>query len=118
MTDSAKQNTFTKTLKNTLMVFALMLSVSVFSQSSVNNSVTDAVVEPVSTSSQVSSSRASSNVEFVLWFMGTKQSPNSTISPESNSSTRNQIMTSGLAPNRLLIKAFLKKAVNFETSLV
>jgi hypothetical protein len=30
---------------------------------------------------------------------------------------KKQIITSGMAPNRLLIKAFLKKAVNFESSL-
>ncbi len=113
MTNSTKNNYSKKSLKNTLLVLVLMLSVSVFSQSPVS-SLTD--VEPASTTT-VATSRTASNVEFVLWFMGTKQNPNSTISTEGNS-TRNQILTSGLAPNRLLIKAFLKKAVNFETSMV
>jgi hypothetical protein len=49
--------------------------------------------------------------------MGSKQDPNSTISLE-GINTKKQIMTSGLAPNRLLIKAFLKKAINFEVALV
>ena len=48
--------------------------------------------------------------------MGSKQDPNSTISTE-GVNTKKQIMTSGLAPNRLLIKAFLKKAVNFESAV-
>jgi hypothetical protein len=48
--------------------------------------------------------------------MGSKQNPNSTISNE-GINTKKQIMTSGLAPNRLLIKAFLKKAVNFESAI-
>ena len=30
---------------------------------------------------------------------------------------KKQFMTSGTAPNRLLIKAFLKKAVNFEIAV-
>jgi hypothetical protein len=57
-----------------------------------------------------------SNIEFVLWFMGSKQNPNSTISTE-GINTKKQIITSGMAPNRLLIKAFLKKAVNFESAI-
>ncbi|MGA9637751.1 hypothetical protein [Flavobacterium sp.] len=113
MINSVKQNNFNKTLNNILVVFVLLFSVAVFSQSPVN-SLTE--VEQVSTTDNVSTSRASSNVEFVLWFMGTKQNPNTTISTEGHS-TRNEILTSGLAPNRLLIKAFLKKAVNFEISV-
>jgi hypothetical protein len=40
----------------------------------------------------------------MLWFMGSKQNPNSTISTE-GINTKKQIIT-GMAPNRLLIKAF------------
>jgi hypothetical protein len=47
--------------------------------------------------------------------MGSKQKPNSTISTE-GINTKKQIITSGMAPNRLLIK-LLKKAVNFESAL-
>jgi hypothetical protein len=42
--------------------------------------------------------------------MGSKQNPNSTISTE-GINTKKQIITSEMAPNRLLIKAFLKKAL-------
>ncbi len=56
-----------------------------------------------------------SNMNFVLWFMGSKQDPNVKILPAAGN-TRKQFMTSGTAPNRLLIKAFLKKAVNFEVA--
>jgi hypothetical protein len=44
-------------------------------------------------------------MEFVLWFMGSKQDPNTTISTE-ELIQKKQIMTSGIAPNRLLIKSF------------
>jgi len=57
----------------------------------------------------------SSNMNFVLWFMGSKQDPNAKILPEGVNSKK-EFMTSGTAPNRLLIKAFLKKAVNFESA--
>lgn len=97
-----------------LFIFVLVSNVSVFSQTSGNSAV-------VSTTNNITTevkedNKAASNVEFVLWFMGSKQDPNSTISNE-GINTKKQIMTSGLAPNRLLIKAFLKKAVNFEIAI-
>jgi hypothetical protein len=58
-----------------------------------------------------------SNMNFVLWFMGSKQDPNAKMLP-AGENTKKQFMTSGTAPNRLLIKAFLKKAVNFECATV
>ena len=58
-----------------------------------------------------------STMNFVLWFMGSKQDPNAKIAP-SETNTKKQFIISGTAPNRLLIKAFLKKAVNFETAVV
>ena len=116
MTAFAKNKDLKKSINNVLMMVVLLFSFSVFSQSNVENSLSEESAA-VSNSNQVNSTKSSS-MEFVLWFMGSKQSPNSTISTESNSSPRNQIITSGLAPNRLLIKAFLKKAVNFESAMV
>jgi hypothetical protein len=46
--------------------------------------------------------------------MGTKQDPNTT--DLYRGKHKKQIMTSGIAPNRLLIKAF-EEAVNFESAL-
>lgn len=68
------------------------------------------------TNVKLESSRATSNMEFALWFMGSKQDPNSTLSAE-GTNAKKLIITSGMAPNRLLIKAFLKKVVNYENSL-
>lgn len=58
-----------------------------------------------------------SNMSFVLWFMSAKQDPNAKIAP-CETTAKKQFMTSGTAPNRLLIKSFLKKAVNFEAATV
>ncbi len=57
------------------------------------------------------------NMNFVLWFMGTKQDPNAKMLPAGTNTTK-EFITSGTAPNRLLIKAFLKKAVNYESAIV
>jgi hypothetical protein len=52
-------------------------------------------------------STQSNSMNFVLWFMGSKQDPNGTISKK-KVQYKKQVITSG-SPNRLLIKAFLKK---------
>ena len=118
--------------KNTIifMMFVCMLlsNVAVFGQTAVeNNNVQSATIEnneivndnntiEISSMKQEATSNAS-NMNFVLWFMGSKQSPNATTVP-AGTTAKKQFMTSGTAPNRILIKAFLKKAVNFESAVV
>ena len=97
-----------------LLAFILLSNVAIFGQtvaqknSNSNNTIESNLVEKETTSN-------TSNMNFVIWFMGSKQNPSTTIIP-AGENTRKQFMTSGLAPNRLLIKAFLKKAVNFEVA--
>ncbi|MFM2368700.1 MAG: hypothetical protein RL619_1000 [Bacteroidota bacterium] len=100
-----------------LLVILLLSNVSVFGQSSENVVATNAIeVVSVAKQDNVSTSTTSNNMNFVLWFMGSKQDPNNTISTE-GINTKKQVITSGTAPNRLLIKAFLKKAVDLESML-
>jgi ribosomal protein L21 len=99
-----------------VILFVFASCTSVFSQS-VENAV---VTEEVSThrnTDKVTTVSSRSNTNFILWFMGSKQDPNRVISSE-GINTKKDIMTSGLAPNRLLLKAFLKKTVNLESTLV
>ena len=97
-----------------MLVFLLSSNVAVFGQTvaekntNSNTAIESNLVEKDATSN-------TSNMNFVIWFMGSKQNPSTTIIP-TGENTRKQFMTSGLAPNRLLIKAFLKKAVNFEVA--
>ncbi|WP_269221976.1 hypothetical protein [Flavobacterium sp. IMCC34518] len=62
---------------------------------------------------KVSTSNINSNVNFILWFMGTKEDVNSKIS--NDSSTKKSFLTSGREPNHLLLKTLLKKAINTKT---
>jgi hypothetical protein len=55
-----------------------------------------------------------SNLNFILWFMGTKENINGGISKEPFYSKKS-ILTSGREPNHLLIKTLLKKAINNKT---
>jgi hypothetical protein len=111
----SKQDDNKKRVNIVMMLFFLLLSnVAIFGQAVTeknadsNNTIENNIVEKETTSN-------SSNMNFVIWFMGSKQNPSATIIPVGEN-TRKQFMTSGLAPNRLLIKAFLKKAVNFEVA--
>ena len=114
MNNSKAINNKRKSITLFLMFGLFLLSNVSFSQTQVVNSL---VVNTIETTNEVKpENNKAATMEFVLWFMGSKQDPNSTISNE-GLNTKKQIMTSGLAPDRLLIKAFLKKAVNFESAL-
>ena len=100
-----------------MVAFILVSNTAVFAQTTKN--VVDVNTIDVDTNSKqnnVSAVSSSNTMNFVLWFMGSKQDPNSTISTE-GTNTKKQVITSGTAPNRLLIKTFLKKAVNLESMI-
>ena len=101
-----------------MLVFILVSSTTTFAQtenSIVVETTTDVTPEAkVETTSTLSSS--SNTMNFVLWFMGSKQEPKSAISID-GVNARKQVITSGAAPNRLLLKAFLKKAVDLDSML-
>jgi hypothetical protein len=109
-----------------MLVCVLLSNVSVFGQTTVESTTTQTATiqddEVVNTNVEMNTMKQeatsnTSNMNFVLWFMGSKQSPNSNALP-AGTTAKKQFMTSGSAPNRLLIRAFLKKAVNFEVSMV
>lgn len=116
-----------KASRNLIMVIAFVLlsigtsfgqtateSNSVQANSTENITIVNSSIE-INTAKQQATT-ANSNMNFVLWFMGSKQTPNATTLPIGTTAKR-QFMTSGTAPNRLLIKAFLKKAINFECAV-
>jgi hypothetical protein len=65
-----------------------------------------------------------SDVDFLNWFIGTKQSQSifETTLREGSSSTsttkKKQIMTSGIAPNKVLYRTFIKKIISLESTVV
>ena len=109
-----------------MFVCVLLSNVSVFGQTTVESNTAQSETiqdnEVVNTNVEMSTIKheatsTATNMNFVLWFMGSKQDPNTTIQSE-GTNTKKKVMTSGMAPNRLLIKAFLKKAADFESALV
>ena len=61
----------------------------------------------------------SSKMELVIWFMGSKQStPVTSDQDQSPTLGKKSFINLGMKPNRTLIKSFLKKAVNYDNTLV
>ena len=105
--------------KNTSFLFIVVLlaffsSITAFSQSeNVGISSEETLMNPnnivIENPAKVSGSVINSNVNFILWFMGTKVGPNKT---NQGIYTKNQVISTGTAPNHLLMKTLLKKTVN------
>ncbi|PVX45046.1 hypothetical protein C8C85_0810 [Flavobacterium sp. 103] len=103
-----------------LVIFVLFTSSTVFAQKSdfsissnevaINQNGSSDDTTPV----RVSTSESNSNMNFILWFMGTKEDVNGTISNDSSYSKKS-VITSGREPNHLLIKTLLKKAINIKS---
>lgn len=66
--------------------------------------------------SSKSETSAETNFNFVSWFMGTKQTIQEDAVSE-KASAKKMLINARIAPNRLLMKAFLKKAQNQLSSL-
>lgn len=95
-----------------MFVFTVLFNASAFGQSSQKLAdLNNKKVYSNAKEEKVAINSSSNSLNFVLWFMGTKQGPKDTIFKESKN-PKIQVITSGSAPNRLLIKAFLKKAVD------
>lgn len=99
-----------------VMVIFAVLFFSGFEMSAQENTTETIVTPTIEATASVSQDvTANETMNFVSWFMGTKQTPNANQTKESSS--KKQMMTSGIAPNRLLIKAFLKKAAAYNNTI-
>ena len=117
------QNSLNRMVMIVLFALFLLSSVGSFGQNAkvvVTPSAITFDVTIASTDETVASTQntftTNTTLNFVSWFMGTKQTPNSNQSGEVLN-TKKQMMTSGIAPNRLLIKAFLKKASDYNSTI-
>ena len=104
-----------------VLLFTSFLSTSdSFSQTKLDttlDSFVSVAIDETIVTSTTSTREASleTNFNFVSWFMGTKQSVKENTTKES--STKKLLINSGVAPNRILMKTFLKKAQNQTSSV-
>jgi hypothetical protein len=71
---------------------------------------------PATVATTTTATESNSSINMVSWFMGTKQTTNENMTKETSS--KKQMITSGIAPNRLLISTFLKKASQYASNIV
>ena len=103
-------------------ILFLLVSSGVFSQS-VTKTVTienPACIVATSTTN-ASIALEDTQVDFVIWFMGSNQSQNNeTTSSTDNTSTsrKKQFISSGTSPNKVLYRTFVKKVYSQEHAIV
>ena len=101
------------------MVLLFLSSVGVFGQNKTitlsTTSLTEVVIATDATSTDTTNNAvASTSTDFALWFMGNKQ----TTSSKSNATIgKKQFITSGISPNTVLIKTFMKRVANQESNV-
>ncbi|HTG64826.1 MAG TPA: hypothetical protein VL859_00465, partial [Flavobacterium sp.] len=96
---------------STATVFGQNESLKVSNEEVVNNNAI--VIENPAKESNIVN--INSNVNFILWFMGTKEDIGKTSSKDVNLYSKKSFLTSGRQPNRLLVKTLLKKALNIKS---
>jgi len=111
------KNTTSNTASNikVIVLFAMLL-LSGFGMSAQTAQPAVINIEVTANTDNVSSVESNPNMNMVSWLMGTKQTPKTTISNDGTVGKK-QMINSGIAPNRLLIKAFLKKANDFQSTI-
>lgn len=117
------QNTSNTSNKALIVLFVMFLlsSASMFGQNT-----TTAVVAPVTTSVEVvkvsvNQVALDSDVEFMSWFMSSKQTQSVNGGSESTSATtmsrKKQIISSGVVPNKVLYRTLVKKVISQESAI-
>ena len=103
--NTAANHTISNQIKMMIILVMLVISSVGFAQNTIE----------VPAAAATTSVESNSSINMVSWFMGTKQTTNENTTKESNS--RKYMMTNGIAPNRLLIKTFLKKASQYASNI-
>jgi hypothetical protein len=119
-------NTTTKRNRTRILVLVVLLvlsSMGVFGQtndSKENDSKIEFQIENRITKSEPIAS-IESQIDFMGWFMGSKYNQNSsTIDAESiksTTSTKKQILSSGISPNKVLYRTFVKRVMNKDNAM-
>lgn len=114
---------FTTENRNRLLFFVLlflMSSIGMFGQSNVDSLEIKTTTELIVLKENKITS-VESQIEFVSWFMGTKQSQMIDSKSNENSSnkvTKKQILFLGITPNKVLYRTFMKKVSSQNNAIV
>lgn len=122
-TQNNNSNRFLKENRSRLVFFVLLFllsSIGMFGQTNVDSLETKTTTELiVSKENKIVS--VESQIDFVSWFMGTKQSQMMDSKANQNSSkvvTKKQILFLGITPNKVLYRTFMKKVSSQNSAIV
>ena len=62
-----------------------------------------------------------SQIDFVSWFMGSRQSQmneNESANKSNSTTTKKQILNSGITPNKVLYRTFMKRVISQDNAIV
>jgi len=112
------QNKNKRNLFLLVVLFSFFSNSSVFAQKAADVPVDGMLMDQnslvIESPAKVSNSVSNSNVNFILWFMGTKEDMGKSFSDDGMYSKKS-FMTSGREPNHLMVKTLLKKALNIKS---
>ena len=113
-----KKFNFSSLVSLPAIIFSLLCSSTTVGQtiSETNNTTFIVNGDDDKITSSKSEISAETNFNFVSWFMGTKQTIQEDLVSD-KASAKKMLINARIAPNRLLMKAFLKKAQNQLSSL-
>ena len=121
------QNSITNnSIKRNKMLFFFMLflmsSVGMFGQTK-EVATMEVVKSEIVFQKEVDIVSVSSQIDFVNWFMGSKQPQlkselNELKNSNSKTITRKQILSSGITPNKVLYRTFMKKVSSQDNAIV
>lgn len=106
-----------------LLVFLLLSCSGVFGQNAkTENGVVISGTENISVSTGntlAGQTTISSQMELVIWFMGSRQSSpaGENVKSSTATTTKKQLINCGMTPNRILSRTLLKKAMEYENSV-
>jgi hypothetical protein len=111
MSNTNQNTTSLSSTAKALLVFVLF----VFSQVAFAQDQVAAPNQELTATSTASS--VSESLNFMSWFMGTKQNVQPSSTQDLKGSSKKKLINSGIAPNRLLLKTFSKKAANYNSAI-
>lgn len=123
-TNDSKRN---KTRVVVLLVLLVLSSMGVFGQEKTTdtlkvdfNAAINITENQVADQSEQQIANIESQIDFVGWFMGSNQNQNTGldyVNFKSTTSTKKHIISSGVTPNKVLYRTFVKKVMNKDVAI-
>ena len=122
--NTTTQNISTSNTKTIVILFVLFLltSVGMFGQTKVTTTGATAATIVNVVNTPVQQVALDSDVDFMNWFMGSKQTQTVQDAATGTDNTviarKKQILSSGVTPNKVLYRTFVKKVISQESATV